>query len=148
MIRDGAGSSHESRITFAAPNKMHYLDLIAFPKPGRYPFASAHQSPIHFDGEPFGLESEYLEKTCDVGSLCKPSLFAVDRNVQLSSKQRNSRKCAEPRPPKSYDLRINCLRSPRPRFDCASITIAAVPAVNDGIERLKLATPSPADRPI
>lgn len=148
MIRDVPGSSQESRITFAAPNKMHYLDLIAFPQPGRHPFASAHQSSIHFDGEPFRLESEYLEKTCNVGSFCKPSLFAVDRNVQLSSNKGILRKCAEPRLPKSYDLRINCLRSPRPRFDCASITIAAVPAVNDGIERLKLATPSLADRPI
>jgi hypothetical protein len=148
MIRDGAGSSHELRMTFAAPNKMHYLDLVAFPKPGRYPFASAHQSPIHLDGEPFRLESEYLEKTCNMGSLCKASLFAVDRNVQLSSNKGFLRKGAVPRLPKPYDLRINCLSSPRPRFDCASITIAAVPAVNDGIERLKLATPSLADRPI
>src|SRR5215471_21295128 len=42
---------------------------------------------------------------------------------------------------KHHARRIRCLSSPRPRLDCASITMAAVPAEKGGSVILKVETP-------
>ena len=147
MISDAA-SSHESRITSPPPTKCTISTLS--PSPSPVDTHSLRRTSFRFTS--MASLSDLSPSISRRPAMWVPSISRVSSPLTVifnsAPTKRILRKSAAPRLPKPYDLRINCLSSPRPRFDCASITIAAVPAVNDGIERLKLATPSLADRPI
>src|SRR5258708_2200883 len=132
---------------------MHNLNAIVWRQSRRRPVRAAHDSAIDLHRQPFRGQAQRLEELGHTNSLPDFLLFAVynESHFLLPRVIRQKMGLVKGRlfcGSTAQDLRIRCLSSPRPPFDCASITMAAVPAVKEGRASVKLAIPSRPARPI